>query len=289
MAVGDSATVLPIRHDWAAPPERARTYPSVVLPHDDGSEQRLALSHVATDTVTYRILAPSAADATHLAVLPELAADTWVRVPRWEDEARVGAAVSAGAGVVIPCDTTDKPLFTVGGQVILWRSPSSYEVTTATAVAADSVTATIANDWAAGTIIAPVRAGRLVYPLSLTHWLPTTGALTLAIVFSLGDIAGVGSGGASATASPAAIVVSNSSLVGKYGRGVISAIVTDAVGNVIPAAITWTSADPANAPVYASGTPGVAVVENPNGVTSNVTITGAVGAFSDTGTARLVG
>jgi hypothetical protein len=287
MTVGTSAVLIPIRHDWSDPVGLASRVPGVVLDHDDGSEQRLALSSVTTERVTYRLLPPSNLHATPLLALVDLATDTWVRVPRWEDEARVSSALSSGSAVVIPCDTTNKPTFAMGRQVILWRDAVTWEVTTATAVASGSVTADLASSWAAGTIIAPVMPGRLVLPLSLTHWVPTTGAADCTIDFDLTDIAGVGTGGSATTAAAAALTVT-SALVGKFGRAAFYATVTDAEGNVIaPTGLVWTSSDPTNAPVHATPDPGVAIVGNPNGLLLTVTITATIGAVSGNGGAFL--
>jgi hypothetical protein len=250
MSVGDTAPLIALGHDWSAPPELARGVPTAILEHETGSEQRLALSHVHTDRMTYRLLPPTARDASILLTLADVAVDTIVRVPRWEDQARVTpAGVSAGSAIVIPCDTTNKPTFAIGRQIILWRDAHTYEVTTAAAIAAGSVTADLASDWAPGTIIAPVMPGRLVLPFALTHWLPSTGALGLVIDFDVRDIAGIGSGGAGVAGVPFVLTVSDTSVSHK-ARGPIRAFVTDAAGNyLVNQPVVWTSADPTNAPV----------------------------------------
>jgi hypothetical protein len=293
VSLGDTATLVTIAHDWASPVERVRTYPTSVLPlHEDGTEQRLGLSDVPTDVLTYRLTAPTALDAAYLTTLPDYATDTIVRLPRWEDQARVADAVTAGSGVVVSCVTsdplTDKPTFVVGAQVIFWRSPSSYEVTTLDAVTDESITVDLADDWGAGTVVAPVTAVRLTLPLELTQWVPTSGALTCQVSTSLTDIAGVGTGGTKAAGVAAAIVVSDTGVPGG-GRAPIRARVTDAAGNELPGdGIVWTSADTTNAPVYATSDPRVALVGNPNSlIFTSRTITATLGALSDTGTAFL--
>jgi hypothetical protein len=295
MSVGDTAPLLALGHDWTTPPELSRRIPTVVLEHDTGSEQRLALSHVHTDRMTYRLLPPTARDASILLTLADVAVDSIVRVPRWEDQARVTpVGVSAGSSVVIPCDTTDKPTFAAGRQIILWRDAHTYEVTTAAAIAAGSVTADLATNWAPGTIIAPVMPGRLVLPFSLTHWVPSTGALTLVVDFTVTDIAGVGTGGAGVAGVPAVVTVSNTN-VGHDGRSPIGATVTDAAGNLlVNQPVVWTSADPTNAPVYATSDPQIAMVSNPNslggiGIGVFVTITATLGSLIGNGSANLHG
>lgn len=287
MTVGTSAPLLAIRHDWSVPVELESHVPCTVLPRDDGSEQRLALSHLATEHVTYRLLPPTNREAAALLALD--GTDAWVRVPRWEDESRVSTAVTSGSGVSIPCDTTNKPTFAVGREIILWRSALEYEVTTADAVTSSTITADLADDWAAGTIIAPVMPGRMVFPISRAHWVPTSGALTFVVAFDLTDIAGVGTGGAGTTGVATAITVYPTS-VGKFARAGILAIVTDAAGNILPGdGIVWSSADAVNAPVYSSSDPAIGIVSNPNGIDGTVSITATLGALSAAASARLLG
>lgn len=290
MTVGTAATLLPIRHDWASPVGFDVSVPTAVLAHDDGSEQRLLLSHLTTERVTYRLLAPTNKDAGTLLALVDVATDTWVRVPRWEDESRVDApGVSSGSAVAIPCNTADKPTFAVGRQVILWRDANTWEVTTCDALSSTDVTADLVSDWGPGTIIAPVMPGRLVLPLAVSHWVPTSGALQCVIDFDLTDIAGVGTGGTATTGVPTAIRVT-STTVGKFGKAPMVATVTDVEGNILTGeGIVWSSADPTNAPVYASGDPTVAVVGNPNGLLATKTITATLGAVNGSGGAFLVG
>jgi hypothetical protein len=193
---------------------------------------------------------------------------------------------------VIACDTTNKPTFVAGRQIILWRGADEFEVTTASAATSSSVTADLTLAWGAGTIIVPVMAGRVVLPLSRSHWVPTTGVLEFAVDFDPTDIAGVGTGG-TATSGVAVSVgvrgVYNGGIdVGAYGRAAAIADVRDTAGNKLPGTgIVWSSSDPTNAPVYATSDPGVAMVGNPNGLLVNKTITATLGALSGSATAFL--
>lgn len=293
-----SAPLVVLRHDWSAPVERERTFPTVVLgPQRDGNEQRLSLSDVPTDTVTYRLIAGDARgqftawyDAETIRVVPRMATDALVRMPRWEDEARVTTAITAGA-TTIPCDPTDKPLYVAGVEVLLWRDPQTFEVATIDTVGASSIDVVdaLVRDWGAGTIVAPITPGRIAFPLDLTQWVPvTTGAQQFAVTFSLRDVAGVGTGGSSTTTTAAAISVSNVS-VGSRGRAAIYATVTDASGLAIPGTgIVWSTSDPINAPVTNTADPAVAMVGNPNAIDSSATITATLGALSANGTADLL-
>jgi hypothetical protein len=298
VTLGASAPLVLLRHDWSVPVERSRRHPSVVLgPQRDGNEQRLSLSSVATDTMTYRLIAGDMRgqftawyDAETIRQLVPSATDALVRMPRWEDEARVDTAVSAGA-TTIPCDPSDKPLYVAGSEVLLWRDPQTYEVATIDTVGGSSIDVVdpLANDWGAGTILAPITPCRVVLPLDLTNWVPSTaGAQTFVVECSLADIAGVGTGGSSTTTTAAAISVSNVA-VGSLGRAPIYATVTDASGLVIPGdGIVWSTSDPINAPVTNTADPAVAMVGNPNAIDSSATITATLGALSANGTADLL-
>jgi hypothetical protein len=292
MSLGDTASLVTLLHDWSEPVERVRHFPTILIDRRDGSEQRQGLSHLGTDTLTYRLIAPDSTIAQVLPPLIELATDTIVRVPRWEDQARVTTAISAGVSTV-PCDPTDKPTFVADAQVILWRSPELYEVAVIDTVGGSSIDTVDPTtlDWGAGTIVAPITAARVVLPLSLTHWgTATTGAQSFVVECSLADLAGVGTGGTGTTGTPDAIVVSDPVSVPPYGRAAFIATVTDAAGNILPGdGIVWTSSDVPNAPVYATSDPGIALVSNPNGLffSPTATITATLGALTDSGTARL--
>lgn len=281
-----SAPLVTIAHDWAAPVERATTFPSRVLTHWDGSEQRQSLSHVGTDRITYRAIAPTAVDAVSLNLLARLATNALIRIPRWEDQTRVDTAVVATA-TNVPCDTVDRPAFVDGAEVIIWRSPSSYEVGVLDTVNADSIDLVdpLANDWGAGSIVAPISEARLILPLGMSHWAPTSGIPELTVEVALRDLAGLGSGGTAVAGVPYAIAVSEAHAATFGGRDFVVAVVTDVAGNVLsPDAIVWTSNDPTNCPVYATSEPGVAIVSNPTPImfTSRLAIA-TIGAVSGSG------
>lgn len=277
-----SAPLLTIAHDWTSPVERTTSYPSRALTKWDGSEQRQSLSHLPVTTIRYRLISPTSADAVQLAVLATLADDALVRVPRWEDQSRVDTLASSGAAVVIACDTTDRDTYAVGSEVILWRSPSSYEVTTIDAVTTTSITADLVSSWAAGTIIAPIAECRLVLPLGMDHWAPTSGVPELTVMVGLRDLAGLGTGGTAGVGVPFAISVTDTTIA-LGGRGFVQATVTDAVGNVLSGDdIVWTI-DALDVAIYATGDPRVAVV-SPAAWYFARTATATIGAVVGTGT-----
>lgn len=285
-----TAPLVTIAHDWTSPVERVRTIPSSVLARHDGSSQRLPLSNRATDRLTYRLIALSASDATQLAALLQQATDGIVRMPRWEDQTRLPAAVSAGDDVVT-VDTTGRPTFVAGAQVLFRRSASEFEVGVLEAVTDSTITLVdpLTSAWKRGTIVVPITAARLVLPVTLTQWTPTTGALTFAIETTLTDLAGVGTGGGAATGVPTAVSLGVVDLVNgglpRTSRAAVVARVTDAAGTELPGdGIVWSTSDATIAPVYATMDPRIALVRNARpdsslGSSTNRTITATLGAL----------
>lgn len=287
-----SAPLVTIRHDWSDPVEVVSTLPSRVLAKEDGTEQRLPLSQSATEVVTYRLIAPTYGDAANLKTLLDAATDALVRVPRWEDEARIpdGSSVLAGDST-IPCDPSDRPSFVAGSEVLLWRSPTSYEVAVIDTVGGSSIDTVdpLASDWAAGTIVVPIHEARVHLPIAITHWVPTTGALAVAFAFDVRDLAGIGTGGAAATSAVASLSVawrneSSAPLLRVGARMIVAVEAFDAAGDALSnVPIVWSSSSVTDAVVYATLDPMVAVVEGTRTAfaSATVTITATVGAVSD--------
>ena len=292
MTLGSTAPLMVLGHDWTSPVEIDRRVPVVVIgPMRDGGEQRQALSSASVDTITYRLVAPDWYDAQVARIMAQVADDSLVRMPRWEDQARVTTAVSAG-DLTIPCDPSDKVTFVAGVEVLLWRDAQTYEVGTIDTVGASSIDVVdpLTDAWGAGTIVVPITPCRVVLPLDLTNWVPVTaGVQQFTVTTDLRDIAGVGTGGSSTTTTATALSVS-AITVGAGGRTAIYATVTDASGLVIPATgLVWSTNDAVNAPVTNTSDPAIAMVGNPNSLDDNssFTITATLGALSDSATAFL--
>lgn len=286
-----SAPLITVAHDWTSPVEAEPTIPSRVLVAETGEEQRLALSHIASTVVTYRLLAPTFGEAAQLKTLLDDATDGLVRVPRWEDQARVTTAVTAGATTIF-CDPSDKPTFVAGSEVLLWRSATSYEVAVIDTVGGSSIDVVdpLADDWGAGTIVVPISEARVVLPISLTHWTPTTGALDLAFVVGLRDLAGLGSGGTGTTAAVASITLTWRGLIAskdiyRFGRATIVAEAFDAAGDRLTGVpIVWSSSSVTDLEVWPTGNPMVCelvAVRVAVGF-AGVDVTATVGAVSAT-------
>lgn len=285
-----SAPLVTIRHDWTDPVEIEPTWPSRVLTKEDGTEQRLPLSQAATEVVTYRLLAPTYGDAANLKTLLDNATDALVRVPRWEDEARVTTAVSAGAST-IPCDPSDRPSFVAGSEVLLWRSATSYEVAVIATVGGSSIDTVdpLVSAWGAGTIVVPINEARVQLPIALTHWVPTSGALAVAFAFDVRDLAGIGTGGGAVTGTVASLSIawrneSTAPSLLRSARIIVAAEAFDAAGDPLSnVPVVWSSSSVSDGVVRATLDPMVAVVEGTRTAFAfaDITITGTVGSVSD--------
>jgi hypothetical protein len=294
--------LLPLVHDWSSAPVVERTWPTSVLPRRDGTEQRLGLAATPIVRVTYRFAAFATAEAARVAAFPRLGLDEDLRcrVPRWEEQVRLAAAVDAGA-TALPCILAGGALDTdfavaAGDEVLLVHPPTAAgiaaEVVTVDAVTASALTLVApgtAQAWGAGTIVVPLAVARLVAPLELTRYRDPVVAPAWTFELETRDVAGVGAGGSPVMGQAAAISVSAvtpSGWVLRGSRAMITATVTDAAGNLLaPTGLVWASAEPAVLSVRPTGTPGVALLRNERtdgslGASHSVTITASIGAVS---------
>lgn len=93
-------------------------------------------------------------------------------VPIWTDAQRLSSAATSGTlTVTVNTVTYD---YDTNGYVILWRSPTSYEVVAISSVASGNLTLTenLVSTWPVGTVVAPARLGRLTQQMpgtQITH------------------------------------------------------------------------------------------------------------------------
>jgi hypothetical protein len=293
VTVGLSAPLVTLAHDWTSDVVREATYPTTVLERRDRTEQRQALSTVRSERLTYRLLAPSAEHAAILHTLPTLATDRLIRMPRWEDQVRLTAAASSGGSSLTVNDTTYLPTFEVGAAIILWRDPFTYELAEIDTVSGTSIATVdpLAATWAAGTIVCVVEPVRLAFPLDVTHWRATSGALEFVVDRLVNDVAGLGTGGSATTGTTAAITLNSRRLSSlgllRFARGALVARCTTAAGDDLTGVpVVWSSSDPTNLGVWATADAQVAVIENlrPDaslGSSVNRVITATVGAVTE--------
>jgi hypothetical protein len=139
------------------------------MAHRDGSEQRRQPRLYPRRMFEYSVLPQSQVLQTRLENFLWGKSDEAMIVPIWTDAQRLTTAATSGtATVTVNTVTYD---YDTNGYVILWRSPSSYEV-----VAIDSLNSTtltleenLVSTWPIGTIVAPARLGRLTQQMQGTQ------------------------------------------------------------------------------------------------------------------------
>lgn len=303
--------LLTLPHDWAEPVRRTVRYPVAVLPRRDGSEQRVLRATAPVRVVTYRHTALSVADAGRLrALLWEAGGDGGnlrARVPRWEDAVRLAADVAADDTTLpVASGALDDRAFAEGDEVLLWRPLADgthvWETATVLALASDTVTlfAGVAAAWAAGSVLVPVSAGRLVPEPALRRLQPPYTTATLSYELDDRDLAGVGpvggTGGTEAAGVPATITLRRSSgtglatagQAGAEGWAAVEALVEDATGLALTEqAIVWTIggfSGMATDTVAATPDPHVAIVTgtvSTAGGSGSLTVTATLGEGED--------
>lgn len=156
-----SGSIFSFDHSWTEDVIERLTWLTDVLTHRDGSEQRRQPRLYPRRMLEYNVLPTSPLLQTRLDNFLWSKSDAGMVVPIWTDAQRLTTAATSGtATVTVPTTTYD---YDTNGYVILWASPSSYEV-----VAIQSLTSTaltleenLASTWPIGTVVAPARFARL--------------------------------------------------------------------------------------------------------------------------------
>jgi hypothetical protein len=125
-----------------------------------GAEQRIQLRAIPRRAIEYEALhEPGFAPQYANALLYGRGAET-LGVPLWMYAERLTAGVSGGA-TALPVLVTDIPWGT-GDLVLIWASPSSWEVVTFTSTGVNQVNCSAtASAWPSGTIVVPMRVARI--------------------------------------------------------------------------------------------------------------------------------
>lgn len=134
---------------------------------EDGTEQRIALRTIPTETWAFTVRALALFGQGWRKTLLQGAlygdvATAWA-IPQWPDGQHVTAAVTPGSSrtVTVESSTTGRG-YVAGGLAILWTDERTAEVCTIASVGASSVVlATVAGAYAAGAYLFPARLGRL--------------------------------------------------------------------------------------------------------------------------------
>ena len=156
-----SGAVFAESHNWADDVIERLTWLTDVMRHRDGSEQRRQPRLYPRRMLEYSVLPESPLLQTRLDNFLWANSDAAMIVPIWTDVQRLTTAATSGTATVTVATTTYD--YDTNGYVILWASPTSYEV-----VAIDSLNTTtltleenLVSTWPIGTVVAPARLGRL--------------------------------------------------------------------------------------------------------------------------------
>lgn len=152
---------------WAYPPNwtddviERLSWLTDVLPRRDGSEQRRQVRKYPRRVLEYAVLAQTPQLRGRLDNFIWSSQDEAVMVPIWTDATRLSATANSGqANVTVNTTYLD---YDTNGYLILWNSPSSYEVVAIQSLTSSTVTLTqnLLATWPAGsTVVAPARLGR---------------------------------------------------------------------------------------------------------------------------------
>lgn len=156
-----SRPVFPFPHTGEADIVERRGHLSSVLTARQGSEQRIQLRELATGALTLSILV-TREDVQRVRSVLYALQGRLLHVPRWQYASPLSASASASA-TAVNCDTTNIP-FLAGGLVVLWKSPTDYEVNLVQSVGSGVLNLALgltANRAAHETLVVPLLPGRL--------------------------------------------------------------------------------------------------------------------------------
>lgn len=138
-----------------------------VLPRRDGSEQRRQVRKYPRRVLEYAVLAQTPQLRSRLDNFIWSSQDEAVMVPIWTDATRLSAAANSGqANVSVSTTYLD---YDTNGYLILWNSPTSYEVVAIQSLTSSTVTLAqnLISTWPAGsTVVAPARLARFAQSFS---------------------------------------------------------------------------------------------------------------------------
>lgn len=166
---GSRTVVFPFSMDWAADLEESFQFNTVVTRSITGKEQRMGLNQRPRRKLSFTARSFDVSESSLMRSLLWGWQDRYYAVPLWSDADTLGSSVSEGS-ITIPIDTEHKNYF-VGGAVIIYQSPDSYESATISGVTSNSVTLEreLQNDWTASSKVMPLVYGHLPNQASLSN------------------------------------------------------------------------------------------------------------------------
>lgn len=180
---GTRITVFSPEIDWSEGFTEAIEFKTDVLTATNGAEQRIGLRTKPRYSASFRVLTLTAKDSAAMDALIFGWQDRVFGVPWWMDASLLLADVAQGAQTIL-VDTTGRRAFEAGGLVMLWTDQHTWEALGVQAVATGSVTISSPTQasWKAGTVVVPLRRGRMRDEVSLSE--PANWAGAFAASFS---------------------------------------------------------------------------------------------------------
>ena len=167
---GTRITVFPPEIDWSEGFTEAIEFKTDVLAATSGAEQRISLRTKPRYSASFRVLTLTAKDSAAMDALIFGWQGRVFGVPWWMDASLLLADVTQGTQTIL-VDTTGRRAFEAGGLVMLWTDQHTWEALGVQAVATGSVTLSSPTQaaWKAGTVVVPLRRGRLRDEVSLSE------------------------------------------------------------------------------------------------------------------------
>ena len=134
--------------------EVTRSYMTSVARFDSGKEQRMACRSKPRVERTIRVVAEGSVEGAVLASSLELGLGAEWMLPCWEQSVQLGVDLTLGATEL---DIDPAPFdYEVGGYVVLYLDPDTWEVLEVTGLAGGKIQVTVTEaDWPYGAIVAP--------------------------------------------------------------------------------------------------------------------------------------
>lgn len=154
----DAPLIFPFSPDWeSGVTERLKYLTDIVVAEDD-SEQRIQLRDIPNRIVSFVPVMIDDNEAEYFNSLMWKSTNERWHVPMWMDVVRLTANVSAG-GLVLPAVSDD-----FSGEALLWLNSRRWELVTVESVDPTQINLVdaLVNDWPAGTVIIPLKVGRIV-------------------------------------------------------------------------------------------------------------------------------
>jgi hypothetical protein len=132
-----------------------------VIEAENGDEQRIGLRKYPRRFVEFELLATDMSQQQLRALLWRWQARAWT-LPLWTDSTALSAAAQVDDAVLYIASIPDE--LAIGGQAVIYRDPSVYEIVQVAAIGVDNFTLVnpLVGSFEAGTRVYPVKAARLV-------------------------------------------------------------------------------------------------------------------------------